>query len=170
MTTAYPSKKLEGGGDVEILIINGKVFEPVWPDPVEPTPKAMKAMIQAEYGTRAKRVEKLRINLSMSYDLVLGQCTNYLRSRIEGQEKTDRTSNEQDLLELLKRIKSLSYKYDEDTEYHHAAYHIILCCFKLFRQGEYRNLEYKQRFKEQNEMLEAYNRGVLFGNSPGSTA
>ena len=71
---------LEGGGDVETSIRNRKVFDPAWPDPVGPTPKAMKAMIQAEYGTRVKRVEKLRINLSMSYELVLGQCANYLRS------------------------------------------------------------------------------------------
>ena len=31
-------------------------------------------------------------------------------------------------------------------------------------------MEYKQRFKEQIEVLEAYNGGVLFGNSSGETA
>ena len=40
----------------------------------------------------------------------------------------------------------------------------------LFCQGDYRNSEYKQRFKEQIEVLEAYNGGVLFGNRPGATA
>ena len=45
---------------------------------------ATKAMLQAEYETRAKGVEKLRINLSTAYGLVLGQCTDYLRSRLEG--------------------------------------------------------------------------------------
>ena len=44
---------------------------------------ATKAMLQAEYGTRSKRVEMLRINLSTAYGLVLGQCTDYLRSRLE---------------------------------------------------------------------------------------
>ena len=43
-------------------------------------------MLQAEYGTRSKRVEKLRINLSTAYGLVLGQCTDYLRSRLEDAE------------------------------------------------------------------------------------
>ena len=76
MTTAYLSTKIEGGGDVETLIRNGKVFEPAWPDPVGPNPAATKAMLQAEYKTRTKRVEKLRINLSTEYDLVLGQCTD----------------------------------------------------------------------------------------------
>ena len=78
LTTAYLRTKLEGDGDVETSIRNRKVFEPPWPDLVGPKPAATKAMLQAEYRTRAKRVEKLRINLSMAYGLVLGRCTDYL--------------------------------------------------------------------------------------------
>ena len=40
----------------------------------------------------------------------------------------------------------------------------------LFRKGDYSNSEYKQRFKEQIKVLEAYNGRVLFGNSPGATS
>ena len=101
MTTVYLSTKIEGGGDVETSIRNGKFFEPAWPEPVETNPAATKSMLQAEYGTRAKRMENLRINLSTIYGLVLGQCTDYLRSRLEGQEKWETTSNERDLLGLL---------------------------------------------------------------------
>ena len=64
--------KLKGGGGVETLIRNGKLFEPAWPDPVRPNPVATKAMLQAEYVTREKRLEKVRINLSTAYRLVLG--------------------------------------------------------------------------------------------------
>ena len=72
-------------------------------------------MLQAEYGNIAKRVEKLQINLRTAY-LVLGQCTDYLRLRLEGQDIWEATLNEWDLLGILKSIKSLSLKYDEDTE------------------------------------------------------
>ena len=82
LTTAYLNTKLEGGGDVETSIRNRKVFEPAWPDPVGPNAATTKAMLQAEYGTRAKRLEKLLINLHMAYGLVLGQCTDYLRPRL----------------------------------------------------------------------------------------
>ena len=98
------------------MIRNRKVFEPSWPDPVGPNVAATKAMLQAEHGTRAKRVEKLRINLSKAYGLVLGQCTDYIRSRLKVQEKWERTSNERYLLELLQIIKYLSHKYEEDME------------------------------------------------------
>ena len=141
MTTAYLSTKLEGEGNVKTSIRNGKVFEPAWPDPVGPNPAATKAMLQAEYGTTTKRVEKLRINLSTTYVLVLGQCTDYLRSSFEGQKKWETTTNKRDLLRLLKSLNSLSHKYDEDTEYHHVAYHRLLCRFILFLLGDYRNLE-----------------------------
>ena len=78
LMTAYLNTKLEGGGDVKTSIRNGKVFKPAWPDLVVPNPAATKAMLQVEYRTRVKRVEKLRINLSTAYGLVLGQCTDYL--------------------------------------------------------------------------------------------
>ena len=100
---------------------------------------------------------------------MLGQCTDYLWSRLEGQEKWESTPNEQDLLRLLKSIKSLLHKYDKVKKYNHVAYHRIFLRFTLFRKGDYSNSEYKQRFKEQIEVWEAYNGGVLFGKIPGAT-
>ena len=62
--------------------------------------------------------------------------------------------NEPDLLELIKSIKSLSNKYDEDMGYHHIAYHTLLRRFMLFRQDDSSNSEYKHRFKEKIKFLE----------------
>ena len=138
MTTTYLSTKLEGGGDVETSILKGKVFEPELPDPVGPNPVATKAILQAEYGTRAKSVEELRINLRITYGLVIGQFTDYLQSCLEGQDKWETTLNKQDL-GLLKIVKSLLHKYDEDTEYRCVAYHTLLRRFMLFCQGDYSN-------------------------------
>ena len=73
--TAYPRTKIEGSGDVKTSIWNGKVFDPAWTDPVGTNQESTKDMLQAEYGTRAKRVEKLHINVRTAYGLVLRQCT-----------------------------------------------------------------------------------------------
>ena len=116
LTMAYLSMNIEGDGNIETLIQNGKLFEPAWLDAVGPNPEATKDRLQAEYGTRAKRMEKLRINLSTAYGLVLGKCTDYLRSHLEGQERWEQTLNEQGLLELIKSIKSLLHRYDKDTK------------------------------------------------------
>ena len=112
-------------------------------------------------------MENLCIDLSTAYGLVLGQCTDYLQSRLEGQEKWETTSNERDLLRLLKRVRSLLHKYDKDMEYHHVAYHTLLCRFILFRKGDYSNSDYKQQFKEQIEVLGAYNGGGTIWEQPG---
>ena len=40
--------------------------------------ESTKAMFYVEYRMRSKWVEKLRVNLSIDYILVLGQCTDYL--------------------------------------------------------------------------------------------
>ena len=96
-------------------------------------------MLQAEYGNRVKRVENISINLSTACGLVIGQCTDYLRSCIEGQEVWEETPNERDLLGLIKSIKSLSHKYDEDMGYHHIVYHTLFRRFMLFRKGDCSN-------------------------------
>ena len=83
----YLRTKLKGGSDVETSIRNVKVFDPACLDPVRPTPAATKSVLQAEYGTRVKRVEKLCIKLSTACGLVIRQCTNYLWSRLEWQDK-----------------------------------------------------------------------------------
>ena len=51
--------------------------------------------------------------------------------------------NKQDLLGLIKSIKSVSHKYDKEMEYHHVAYRMLLRQFMIFRQGDYSNSEYK---------------------------
>ena len=91
LTTTYLIRKLEGCSDVEMSIRNGKVFETEWPNLFRPNPAATKAILQAEYGTMAKRGGKLHINMRTAYGLVLGQCTDYLWSRLEGQEKWETT-------------------------------------------------------------------------------
>ena len=63
-------------------IQNGKVFKPAWPEPTRPTPVSTNAMLQAKYGTRSNRVDKICINMSTSYRLVIGKCTDYLWSCI----------------------------------------------------------------------------------------
>ena len=73
--TIFLRTKLEVGGDIKVSIQNGKFFELECLEPVGPTPAATNAMLQVEYSTRAKRVHKLRINLRMTYGIVLRQCT-----------------------------------------------------------------------------------------------
>ena len=108
LTTAYLSTNLEERGDVNTSIWNRKVFEPAWPNPTSTIPEATKAMLQSEYGMHAKGAEKLRVNLSTAYGLVMGQCTDYLWSRLERHRNWEVTLNNHNLLALISSIKLLS--------------------------------------------------------------
>ena len=88
-------------------------------------------------------MEKLRINLSTTYGLMLSQFTDHLWSRLEGQEKWEVTPNQRDLLALIKSIKLFSQKYKVDMEYHRVVYYTLLRQFMLLRQGNSSNSEYK---------------------------
>ena len=86
----------------------------------------MKSTLQAEYGTRDEKVEKLRVNLNTSYGLVLRQCTKYLRSKLEIQEKWETISNERNILALVSSVKSLIHKFAKETVFNHVAYHTLV--------------------------------------------
>ena len=47
--------------------------------------------------------------------MVLGQCIDYLWSKLESQEKWKNISNERNLLALISSIKFLAHKYDKET-------------------------------------------------------
>ena len=104
-------------------------------NPTVTNPEATKAMLKAEYRMRANRVKNIRIHLSTTYRLVLGQCTDYLSSRLKGQYKWEEKSTDRDLFSIIKTVKLLLHKYDEDTEYHHVVGCTLLRRFMLFRKG-----------------------------------
>ena len=50
---------------------------------------------------RTNRVEKIRVNLSTIYELMMGQCTGYLGSRLENQNKWETMSYNSDILAII---------------------------------------------------------------------
>ena len=56
--------------------------------------------------------------------------------------------NERDLIALIKSIKSLSHKYDEDMDYYNVSYHTLLHLFMMFRQDDDSNSEYTKKVRK----------------------
>ena len=50
---------------------------------------------------------------------------------------------------IISSVKSLTHKYNEETEFQHVAYQPLVHRFMLFWKGESSNVEYKRRFQEQ---------------------
>ena len=101
-------------------------------EPHQTKPGIKKEMLQPNYRTHTKRLEKLRVKLSTAYGMVPRQCTDYLRLKLEIQENWETMPNKRELLTLVRRIKYLAHNYDKDAEFHNVAYHTFLRRFMFF--------------------------------------
>jgi hypothetical protein len=59
-----------------------------------------------------KREKKLKENYQAAYSLVLGQCTEYMRAKLEAVAGYNNMDSSSDLIELIKMIKGLSYQFE----------------------------------------------------------
>ena len=60
-----------------------------------------------------KRNSQLEENCRAAYALVLGQCTEYLRAKIEATNNYKDINAEQNIVRLLKTVKGLCYKFND---------------------------------------------------------
>jgi hypothetical protein len=63
----------------------------------------------AEY---IKREKKLKENCQMAYSLVTGQCTEYMRAKLEVVIGYSAMDNSFDLIGIIKTIKGLSFQFE----------------------------------------------------------
>jgi hypothetical protein len=59
-----------------------------------------------------KRDTKLKENCQAAYSLVLGQCTEYMRAKLEVVGGYNNMDSISDLIELIKMIKGLIYQFE----------------------------------------------------------
>ena len=71
-------------------------------------------------------------NIQKGYSLVLGQCTELLKSKLEPTSNWDTISTEFDLLGLIASIKSVIFKF-EDQRYLPLLLHYAKMNFYSFR-------------------------------------
>jgi len=84
-------------------------------DPAKATPEeSMQDMIfKGEVDAYVKRKTLLEDNLQKLYALILGQCAKSLESRLKQQNNWETISHAQDALGLLRMIKTINYKFEE---------------------------------------------------------
>ena len=110
------------GADVRQAIEEGK--KPSLPKPRKPEPPEEETTLdetdemiwkkQVDYYV--KRVSTLDSNLRKLYSLIWGQCTDVMREKLEALDDYVNIKAEYDALELLKQIKSINFKF-EDQKY-----------------------------------------------------
>jgi hypothetical protein len=114
----YVGSEYKHGGDIRSSLLNGVAYAiplptpPAAPvDPLAMTPEEhMNSLIfRGEVDQLIKRRAILNDNIQKAYSLVLGQCTEFLQSKLKQQQTWNAVSTSQNAIDLLKLIKTITF-------------------------------------------------------------
>ena len=103
-----------------------------------------------------KRDAALDDNIQKAYSLVLGQCTDLLQSKLKQQNTWAAIALAQDVIELVKLIKAITFKFEDQKFLPLALYQAKSNLYNL-RQGNMSNHDYLQRFNNLVDVATTYN-------------
>lgn len=73
------------------------------------------AIFKIELDSYFKRLNAYRQNKATMYSIVLGQCTDAMRAKLEGDKRFNNIKVKSDVIELLKLIRSIAYDVEADS-------------------------------------------------------
>ena len=130
------------GGDICSTSEQGRRFN--IPKPISPSTtnnEVYKMILTKKVNSYVTRDRILDENIQKGYSLVLGQCTELLKSKLKTTSNWDIISTEFDLVGLIASIKSVIFKF-EDQRYIPLSLHYAKTNFSSFRQHHLGNTEY----------------------------
>jgi hypothetical protein len=163
----YVGSKYEHGGEIRNLIENLTPFFLVQPTdlPTTPAPTPTETKIwELKITAYVKKDQKIEDNVRKVYSLIWGQCTDFMKSKLETIPNFQAISDSQDVLELLKEMKGFIYKFDNEN---YTAQSLVEAMDKLHHlyQGKYMtNSQFLEQFKSMVAVIEHY--GGSVGKNP----
>ena len=103
-------------------------------------------IFKQEINQYVRRKSTLQTNMQKAYSLVLGQCTELMKSKLKGDPDWDIIKTDLDVLKLLVEIKTISFRF-EDQKYQVLEIHNSKSNFYSFRQNDYPNSTYLTKFR-----------------------
>ena len=131
------------------------ITQPVTPA-ADPMPLLESRRFDKEINIYTKRISTLDENVHKSYSLVLGQCTDLLKSKLKQSNEWHADSITYDVLIPIRIIKTITFKFDEQT-YLPLALHQAKANFNNIIQGSLSNAEYLDTFNKVVNIATAYN-------------
>ena len=112
----YVGTEYRNGGDIRSTIEQNVRF--TIPMPLAPSgtnDESEKMILTKKVDAYVKRDSILDENIQKVYSLMLGQCTELLKSKLKTTTDWTKVSTEFDLLGLMKTIRSVIFKFDLQT-------------------------------------------------------
>ena len=144
------------GGDICSTIEQGRRFN--IPKPISPSTtndEVDKMILTKKVNSYVRRDSILDENIQKGYSLVLGQCTELLKSKLKTTSNWDTISTDFDLLGLIASIKSVLFKF-EDHRYLPLSLHYANMNFFSFRQHNLIITQQLEKFTNLVDMAEYF--------------
>ena len=152
----YVGRTYKYGGDVKMCLTKLEQIVIDVPTQPEGNDAVLKSIFNAEITEHVKRKCFLRENLKSAYTLIWGQCTDFLKAKLEALKTFDGIETKQCPIDLLKAIKSIIYNYEEHKYIYSAVYEAYKAFYNMRQQAGVTNSEYLEQFKNVVDVLEQH--------------
>ncbi len=111
-------------------------------------------ILQQEVKDYVTRIRKYNDNMNKAYGLILGQCTQGVKNKLEARRDWQTLEEEHSPIDLLKAIKEITQDY-QDSRYPIASIYKSLSTLFNIKQDEKESLSaYIKRFKNAQDIME----------------
>ena len=153
----YVGRKYDHGGDIRATLENKKRYEPAKPkDPPDGASVTEKRIWEKEVDEYVKQKTKLTENMKKAFSLIHGQCTEYLRAKLEALPNWTVIKQDYDVLALIKAIQGLTYSFDGESYEYHAMYHAHRQLYVGRQAPDATNAKYLEQFQNTVKVIEQH--------------
>ena len=156
----YIQRTYEDGQDVKDALVQLEGLDLDLEQPVNNTEEEDltymdKLLLQQQVKDFAARKKRYINNMNKAYALILGQCTQAVKNKLEAKENWQEIETEHDPIVLLRAIKAITQDY-QDSKYPIASIHRSIANLVNIKQGETESLAaYTKRFRTVKDLMEA---------------
>jgi hypothetical protein len=106
-----------------------------------------------EYVKRDVRFER---NSEKLYSLIIGQCTEYMKSKLESLVDYDSFADTFDVVPLIEAIKGLTYQFESQWYHSQALHKAVMQFYKFYQTKDMSNAIFLENFQTLISVVEDY--------------
>jgi Reverse transcriptase (RNA-dependent DNA polymerase) len=124
------------------------------PDPSATATKSETRIWEKRVDEFVKRESTLEANMTSTYSIVWGQCTDVMRAKLEALDDHDQIAGSNDVLKLLKNIKDVAFSFQSQRCKLHSLHEAKRRFYTMTQEKGMTCQAYLERFKNQVDVIE----------------
>ena len=152
----YVGSKYDMGAELSVLIDNMTEVEIAEPTAYTGTDAGKIKIYELRLAQYVKNQDKLEAETRKLYSVILGQCTEYMTSKLKAMPTFKMMHAKRDALALLKGIKGLTFMFDGEKEFEMSLVEAVDKFYKIYQGRDMTNIQYRDMFNNALEVIEHY--------------